>query len=227
MHILVKNIHKSYTQGTTTISVLKDVSLSLEASKHYALVGPSGCGKSTLLHLMGLLDAPTSGHILFDDQNVLKKGDKAISAFRAHHLGYVYQFHHLLPDFTALENTAMPLIIQKVSKSDALDRARAMLKNVGLLKRMDHLPTALSGGEQQRVAIARALIHKPSLLLADEPTGNLDPDTAKYVFQLMIQCIKDTNATFLMATHDLRLAQEVGAVLSIKEGHVTSSQSMD
>lgn len=215
MKIQVSNLCKNYLQGQTCLTVLKDISFTLENGSTTALVGQSGCGKSTLLHLMGLLDSPSSGEVFFDDKKSSSMNESKRTKFRSNHLGYVYQFHHLLQNFTAIENVMMPLLIKKESFKSSRDKAREILDKVGLLKRIDHLPSQLSGGEQQRVAIARALIHEPDFLLADEPTGNLDPETAKIVFELLIKCISEQKATALIATHDHSIAEKVGKIIKL------------
>ena len=198
------NLCKRYQEGTVQTDVLHDVSFSIEEGEMMAIVGTSGSGKSTLLHLLGGLDTPTSGD----------------------ELGFIYQFHHLLPDFTALENVAMPLLIGKQKAADIERQAKAMLRSVGLEHRSDHRPSELSGGERQRVAIARALVNKPRLVLADEPTGNLDARNADSIFQLLGELNVAQRTAFLVVTHDLQLAKRMSRQLEMRDGRLTAELSL-
>ncbi len=215
----LKNVRHSFTQGKTKLDVLRGINLEIKQGEMVALLGPSGCGKSTLLQIAGLLEKPNSGEIIIGDViNDAKQSDKVRTRLRSQNIGFIYQFHHLLPDFTALENLLLPQYINGKSKTDAKKRAHELLEIVGLTDRAEHFPSQLSGGEQQRVAIARSLVNSPSLLLGDEPTGNLDPHTATEVFNLMMKTIKETKAGALIVTHDIDLASRMDRVLRLKDG---------
>ena len=203
------NICKDYRQGTTTISVLHDINLDLHAGEMVGIVGASGSGKSSLLHIAGLLDAPSSGSIKIMGNEAKAAGSNFV---RLNNIGFVYQYHHLQRDFTAIENVAMPLLIAGVERYAAQDKAKELLIRLGLEKRLYNFPYTLSGGEQQRVAIARALINTPKILLADEPTGNLDPVTANEVFSLLIEQVKDFNIAVMMVTHNMELASKMDRI---------------
>lgn len=211
----LQNLTKAYAQAGEKLPVLNGVDLELKKGEIVALMGPSGSGKSTLLHCIGLLDQPSGGKILLDGQDVSQADEKQRTLLRRRKLGFVYQFHHLLPEFTALENAEMPLRINGDSGS-----GKAALDKLGLSHRLDHRPARLSGGEQQRVAIARALIHNPSLLLADEPTGNLDPDTADVVFGILIEAVRERGTAALIATHNPELAKRMDRTLILEHGRV-------
>jgi lipoprotein-releasing system ATP-binding protein len=202
------------------LQILQNVDLRLRSGEIAALVGPSGSGKSTLLQILGLLDAPTSGQIMMGDQDISQLLDNARTKLRSLHIGFVYQFHHLLPEFTALENVALPQIIAGNNREDAQDKAMDLLQALGLGKRLDHRPAALSGGEQQRVAIARALVNDPYLLFADEPTGNLDPETSEEVFDILLDQVRTRGIGALIATHNMDLAYEMDRVLELKAGRI-------
>ena len=214
----VKDATRVYKQGGQELRVLAGVSLEINAGEVVALVGESGSGKTTLLQCVGLLDRPTSGDIAVNGQSVVGLSDNARTGLRRKYLGFVYQFHHLLPEFSALENVAMPQVIAGVSIKKAQEAARTLLDELGLSERLQHRPAELSGGEQQRVAIARALANEPSLLLADEPTGNLDPQTAESVFQMFLALAKKRGLAVLMATHNMELAARMGRVVRMKSG---------
>jgi lipoprotein-releasing system ATP-binding protein len=216
----IKNLTKTYKTGEDKLVILDELSLSIYKGETVALVGPSGAGKSTLLSQIGLLDTPDSGEILIGGEDAAKLKDKAKTKLRAQEIGFVYQFHHLLPEFTALENVMMPQIISGRSHKEAKDRAQRFLDRLGLAERLYHRPATLSGGEQQRVAIARALANKPSLLLADEPTGNLDPQTGAHVFKLLTSIVQKTGVSALIATHNMELASKMDRVLILKDGKV-------
>lgn len=211
----LEQLTKSYEQAGGALPVLHGVDMELKAGEIVALMGPSGSGKSTLLHCIGLLDRPSGGKIALDGQDVTAVSEVERTALRRRKLGFVYQFHHLLPEFTAEENVKMPLFINGMDKD-----VKAPLERLGLGHRLDHRPARLSGGEQQRVAIARALIHQPSLLLADEPTGNLDPETAETVFQILLQAAREQGTAALIATHNPDLARRMDRVLVLEQGRI-------
>ncbi len=218
--LMVRSLRKIYTQGRSELTILSNVDLRLYSGEICALVGPSGSGKSTLLHILGLLDSPTSGQILMGEQDVSRLSEKMRTRLRSQHIGFVYQFHHLLPEFTALENVALPQIIAGVSVQKARYKATDLLSQLGLSNRLHHRPATLSGGEQQRVAIARALINDPYLLFADEPTGNLDPETSEEVFALLLDAVRKRGIGALIATHNIDLAHEMDRILEVKSGHL-------
>lgn len=213
-----QKLYKSYHDGTSTVEVLKGVDLAITKGDRIAIIGPSGSGKSTLLHLLGGLDKPTSGLITVGNVNWQKINEKQRCQLRNQQLGFVYQFHHLLPEFTALENVMMPLLLAGMAVKDAEEKAINMLEQVGLKPRLTHKPAQLSGGERQRVAIARALVHQPYCVLADEPTGNLDEATASKVFDLMLELNKKMNTALVIVTHDQRIAERMDRVLVLHEG---------
>ncbi|MFP1917402.1 lipoprotein-releasing ABC transporter ATP-binding protein LolD [Lonsdalea quercina] len=215
-----RHLCKRYQDGKVSTDVLKDVSFEMAPGELMAIVGSSGSGKSTLLHLLGGLDTPTSGEVIFKDKPLNTLSPAAKAALRNRELGFIYQFHHLLPDFTALENVAMPLLIGKTPPKAAKDQAREMLAAVGLEKRSHHRSAELSGGERQRVAIARALVNNPSLVLADEPTGNLDQRTADTIFELLGELNVRQGTAFLVVTHDLQLAHRLSRQLEMRDGQL-------
>ncbi len=216
----VSALEKTFVQGGRKLTIFKTLDMKLDAGELVALVGPSGAGKSTLLQLLGLLDKPTAGHIYINEQPAHKLSDAKRTRLRRDMIGFVYQFHHLLPEFTALENVAMPQIIAGVNKSEAQDKAAEILTSLGLKDRLSHRPGMLSGGEQQRVAIARALGNDPQLLFADEPTGNLDPGTAAEVFDILLEQVRERGIGALVATHNLQLADQMDRVLELKAGKI-------
>jgi len=201
------------------------VNVSIQAGESVAIVGASGSGKSTLLHLLGGLDQPSSGTIELMGQDLSRCSEKQLTQLRSKHLGFVYQFHHLLPEFTALENVMMPLRIQRVKKSIAQDKAKSLLNQVGLSHRLHHKPAELSGGERQRVAIARALVTEPACILADEPTGNLDSHTADEIFQTLVNMQKEHKTALIIVTHDPKLAAKLDRTLTMKDGHLQSDKT--
>lgn len=204
-YLEIKDLRKKYFQEACSAEVLKGVSINLDKGDRLVITGPSGAGKSTLLHLIGALDTPTSGEILFEGESLFSWNEKKLSRFRNEKLGFVFQFHHLLSDFTALENVMMPLLIRGMGKPSAQDQAKAALQAVGLESRFAHRPGELSGGEQQRVALARAVVGKPELILADEPTGNLDAATGRKVFDLLLELNEELKTTLLLVTHNEEL----------------------
>lgn len=214
----LKNIQRHFGKGETKTEVLKGIDLKINAGEIVALVGPSGSGKSTLLQIAGLLDTPSGGTILVAGQNASKASDKQRTALRQNYMGFVYQAHLLLPDFNALENVMMPMLLAGVKESDAKSRALALLEMVGLSHRLTHRSGQLSGGEQQRVAIARSLANQPKLLLADEPTGNLDPKTAETVFQMLLDVVRQTGLSALIATHNPELAARMDRRITVEDG---------
>ena len=222
-----KNLYKTYKEGKMVTEVLKNVSFNIYPQSLLAIIGSSGSGKSTLLHLLGGLDKPTSGEIIFKSQQLNRLSEQEKAHLRNQEIGFVYQFHHLLPDFTALENVAMPLLIAGTSPSEAKKRAMAMLESVNLVKRANHRPAELSGGERQRVAIGRALINNPALVMADEPTGNLDKSTADAIFDLLIKLNREHGTAFLVVTHDLVLANKLDQQLIMSDGQLSTSNSVN
>jgi len=212
------DVKRTFRQGEIELNVLKGVNLELNPGEVVALVGVSGAGKSTLLQITGLLEQPTSGRILLSGQDVSKFGDQKRTVLRRDKLGFVYQYHHLLPEFTALENVMMPQIMAGMPEKQAKARAMSLLMSLGMDHRLDHRPSRLSGGEQQRVAILRALANKPALLLADEPTGNLDEKTQGIVFQELITLAREQNMAALIATHDNGLAKKMDRVVRLHNG---------
>lgn len=217
-----KQLTMRYDQGGLDVSVLRGVDLTIGIGERVAIMGASGSGKSTLLHLLGGLEKPSSGEVILDSVNLNTVSASKLAKLRNQSLGFIYQSHHLLAEFTVLENVAMPLLIADLSISEAKTRAIELLKRVGLGHRIEHKPGELSGGERQRAAVARALINKPKCVLADEPTGNLDSKSAEHVYQLMLELNQELNVSFLVVTHDITLAEKIGKVLHMEDGIIVS-----
>ncbi|MEY3182204.1 MAG: hypothetical protein RLZ35_189 [Pseudomonadota bacterium] len=218
--LVVEGLEKNYSEAGKTLSILKNLDCTVHAGETIAIMGRSGSGKTTLLNLLGGLDVPTAGTVLLQGTSIHALNEAQQCHFRNKHLGFIYQFHHLLPEFTALENVAMPLLIAKLSPKAAYARAKAMLKQVGLSDRVMHEPSMLSGGERQRVAIARALINEPLLVLADEPTGNLDHENAEHVLELLLYVTQQMGRAVIVVTHDTGLATRLDKTLVLKEGRL-------
>jgi lipoprotein-releasing system ATP-binding protein len=214
----VVDLHKRYSHGGRTVPVLRDVNLTLEPGDMVAIVGASGVGKSTLLQILGTLDIPTSGTIRINGEEITRMGPARLAQFRNREIGFVFQFHHLLPEFTALENVMMPALIQRLPREMATQRAQRILERVGLAHRLSHKPSELSGGEQQRVALARAMVMEPSLLLADEPTGNLDKRTGEEIHDLFVELNHERGSTLLVVTHNPELADMMPRCLRMLDG---------
>ena len=219
----LREIKRVFRQGRSELEVLHDASFTVNAGEMVALVGPSGAGKSTLLHIAGLLEQPDGGEVFVEGEPCLGLSDKARTALRRQSIGFVYQYHHLLPEFSALENVVLPQMIAGIGRAKARERAARLLDSVGLTPRADHRPARLSGGEQQRAAIARGLANDPRILLADEPTGNLDPDTADGVFDRLAELVRKGSLAALIATHNMDLAQRMDRVLRLEHGHIVEA----
>ena len=219
--IQCQGVSKTFKEGSLEVDVLHNVDLKVACGEKIAILGSSGSGKSTLLHILGGLDLPTAGTVTINDQDIAALSDQKRGEMRNKSLGFIYQFHHLLPEFTALENVAMPLLIADLSVDQATQRATAMLGKVGLEHRLNHKPGQLSGGERQRAAVARALVTHPQAILADEPTGNLDQVTAGKIFGLMQELNQELSTAFIVVTHDLELAKRMDSVYQLVDGHLS------
>ena len=222
--VRIEGLSKRFQKGEHVIEVLRDVNLRIGAGERVAILGKSGSGKSTFLHVLGTLDKPTTGRIWFNDEDVFQRSGAQLDALRNREVGFVFQFHHLLPDHDALRNVMMPALISGASPAQANERAELLLRRVGLGHRMTHRPSRLSGGEQQRVAIARAMMRKPNLLLADEPTGNLDPHTADDVLEAMLELNAEAGSTLVVVTHSDELAARFPRRLKLVEGHFVEEE---
>jgi lipoprotein-releasing system ATP-binding protein len=218
--IQVTNLNKTFIKDGLKIEALREVNLNIAKGETIAVVGASGSGKSTLIHILGTVDRPTSGTVLFDGIDVFTWPEKKLAAFRNRTIGFVFQFHHLLPEFTSLENTMMPALIRRMPKGEATEKAKAILSEVGLADRITHKPGELSGGEQQRVAIARALILDPDILLADEPTGNLDTETGKKIEDMLITLNRVKRITLIVVTHNQSLADRMSHQIGLRDGRI-------
>ena len=218
--IRVVDLHKSYYDGEAELPVLQGINLEIYMSELLAIIGASGVGKSTLLHLIGTLDRPTTGSVLYDEHDIFTLPDTELARFRNKEIGFVFQFHHLLPEFTALENVAMGALITTSNDKQVYEEAEALLDYVGLSERLSHFPSQLSGGERQRVAIARSLINKPKVVLADEPTGNLDRRSSESVLELLWDLNSKSGQTFVIVTHNQELTQQVDRVVQLVDGRV-------
>ncbi len=216
----VTGLDKSFTLGRHTVEILRGINFAVRRGEFLTMVGASGAGKSTLLHILGTLDRPTRGTVFYDNRDVFQLSEYDLAHFRSRHIGFVFQFHHLLPEFTALENTCLPGLIQKRPIGQCVEEARALLSEVGLGHRLQHKPGELSGGEQQRVAVARALIHNPDLVLADEPTGNVDSRTSETLFQLLHTFHEQRGTAFIIVTHNERLAQQADRMVHMVDGKI-------
>lgn len=224
--LVCRDVTKTYHDGNEVVSVLTDVSFTLARGEKIAILGSSGSGKSTLLHILGGLDLASSGEVSINGRMLAGLNSNELAALRNNELGFIYQFHHLLAEFSALENVAMPLLIAGKSKAEAEQQAAALLEKVGLSHRLSHQPAALSGGERQRVAIARALVNKPSIVLADEPTGNLDKKTGDQIYQLLCDLSEQMGTSFIVVTHDIALANAMDRVLVLTNGSLLQQRSL-
>jgi len=221
--IRVENLHKSYFDGSVELPVLKGIDVAVQAGEIISVVGTSGVGKSTLLNILGSLDKPTEGKVSYLGEDVFEWNDNELARFRNREIGFVFQFHHLLPEFTALQNVAMPALIGRANTREAYDRASELLERVGLAERLTHRPVKLSGGECQRVALARALVNTPKVVLADEPTGNLDRRTSESVHDLIWELNDEFNQTFIIATHNQSLAQRTDRMIYLVDGKISDN----
>ena len=222
-----KNLFKSYKTESQQVDVLLDLNLKIYKGEAICIMGSSGTGKTTLLHLLGTLDRPSSGYIFYKEKNIFDQTPEALALFRNQNMGFVFQFHHLLKEFTALENVMLPARIAGLSKKEVMQKAKSLLKELGVDHRQDHLPKQLSGGEQQRVAIARALIQEPDILFADEPTGNLDNKNAQVIEDLFFELHETKDLTLIVATHDQNFSQRFSDILTLKDGQCSYNNSYD
>lgn len=224
--VQVNNLEKTYKSTGETLTILKDLNMSVEKGSKCVIVGSSGSGKSTLLNIIGGLDAPTSGTVIVDGQTISGMSEDELTDYRQHFLGLVFQFHYLLKDFTALENIFLPAYMAGMNKKEAMEKSRTLLKDVGLEDRADHLPSQLSGGERQRVAVARSLINNPELILADEPTGNLDPVNAELIGDLLFSMAEKYSKTLILVTHDMKIASRGDVRYFIKNGSLQKEETV-
>lgn len=220
----LENISKIYKQNEESLEVIKDSSLSVFNQESVAFIGPSGCGKTTLLQICGLLDDATSGNIYINSQKINDLTDIEKTNIRKNNIGFVFQFHHLLPEFSVLENVMLPALINKSNKKETTAKAINILNDLGLFSKINNRPYQLSGGEKQRVAIARAIINNPSIILADEPTGNLDPENSEIVFNLLLKVVKNYNSSLLMVSHNMELAKKLDRIITIKDKKIVNYQ---
>ncbi len=225
--IRVEDLHKTYFSGPVQVEVLKGISLSVSVGEVVVIKGPSGVGKSTLLHLIGALDLPTSGKVYIDGQDLEQLSNSDMARFRNKSIGFVFQFHHLLPEFTAYENVLLPSFMHEPLTKEKQEYAKHLLGEVGLLHRLDHKPNELSGGEQQRVAVARALINKPKVLLADEPTGNLDRKNSDMLYELLLDLNKKLNQTLVIVTHDEHITLKAHRIIELDDGRIANEIRRD
>ena len=216
----IKNVYKSFQLGSQTVNVLNGINLTLQRGDMLTMIGASGAGKSTFLHILGTLDQPTRGNVLYEGQDVFRLSENDLANFRNRRIGFVFQFHHLLPEFTALENTYLPALMQRQPKKEMMEKSVSLLDEVGLGHRMHHKPGELSGGEQQRVAVARALIQNPDLVLADEPTGNLDAHTGENIFELLHTLNQKRGTAFIIVTHNERLSDQADRLIHVVDGSI-------
>lgn len=223
--IAVKNIHKNYTRSSETVQVLKDVNLNIHKGDFVAFMGPSGSGKTTLLNLLGGLDSPTSGHIFIDGEDISGMSEKKLTAWRARHVGFIFQLYNLIPVMTAFQNVELPLLLTRLSRQKRRKHVEAALTIVGLADRMSHYPRQLSGGQEQRVAIARAIVTDPTFLLCDEPTGDLDRKSANEILDLLTRLVNEHQKTVLMVTHDPLAANRAGTTFHLEKGELTANSN--
>ncbi len=224
--VLVDNLERSFNMGQQTVHVINGITMTIQRGEMVAIIGASGAGKSTLLHILGTLDRPTKGEVLFEGKNMFKASETALASFRNRRIGFVFQFHHLLPEFTALENAYLPALIEKVPKETAIKSATSLLSEVGLSHRLHHKPGELSGGEQQRVAVARALIRQPDLVLADEPTGNLDTHTGDDLFELLRKLNETHGTAFVIVTHNEKLSHQTDRLIHLQDGQILEDRNL-
>jgi len=224
--VQVDNLQRSFKMGNQTVHVLNGITMTIQRGEIVAIIGASGAGKSTLLHILGTLDRPTKGQVLFEGQNMFKASETALASFRNRRIGFVFQFHHLLPEFTALENAYLPALIQRIPEQTAIKTATALLSEVGLAHRLHHKPGELSGGEQQRVAVARALIRQPDLVLADEPTGNLDTQTGDELFELLRKLNETHGTAFIIVTHNEKLSHQTDRLIHMQDGQILEDRCL-
>lgn len=222
----VENLYRSFRMAKLPVNVLNGITMHVQRKEMISIVGASGAGKSTLLHIMGTLDRPTSGLVRFEGRDMFLASETTLAGFRNRHIGFVFQFHHLLPEFSALENTYLPALIQKIPKPQAMDAAKSLLSEVGLSHRLHHKPGELSGGEQQRVAVARALIRHPDLVLADEPTGNLDTHTGEELFELLRKLNQTHGTAFVIVTHNEKISLQTDRLIQLQDGKIIEDRQL-